>query len=149
METTTRKPKKSVRIRLEKEARRAFRAENKGNLGASRAHAEGLPSSPRKMRLVADMIRGQLVLHALHILEHDSKAAARDLKALLVSALGNWKQHNADVDIDQADLYIKELFVDCGRMLKRMRPAPQGRGYRVRKRSNHVTIVIDSLSEEA
>jgi len=147
METKIRKPKKSVRIREQKEAAKAFRKENKGHMGAARAYAYGLPSSPRKMRLVADMIRGQLVLHALHILAHDSKAAARDLKPLLTSALANWKQHNADVDIDKANLYVKQIFVDGGRMLKRMRPAPQGRGYRVRKRSNHVTIIIDSLDE--
>lgn len=147
METTTKKPKKSVRIREQKEARKEFREANAGNIGAARAYAHGLPSSPRKMRLVADMIRGQFVLHALHILDNDPKAAARDLKALLTSALGNWKQQNANVDIDQANLYVKEIFVDGGRMLKRMRPAPQGRGYRVRKRSNHVTIVIDSLNE--
>ncbi|TAE20046.1 MAG: 50S ribosomal protein L22 [Bacteroidetes bacterium] len=147
METKEKKPKKSVRIRQEKEAKKAFREQNEGNLGASRAHAYALPSSPRKMRLVADMIRGQFVLHALHILDTSPQLAARNLKALLTSALANWKQQNANVDLDQANLYVKEIFVDGGRMLKRMRPAPQGRGYRVRKRSNHVTIVLDSLNE--
>ena len=147
METKEKKPKKSVRIRQEKEARREFRKENSGNLGAARAHASSLPSSPRKMRLVADMIRGQFVLHALHILDAAPQAAAKDLKALLTSVLANWKQQNANVDLDQANLYVKEIFIDGGRMLKRMRPAPQGRGYRVRKRSNHVSIIIDSLNE--
>jgi large subunit ribosomal protein L22 len=147
METKEKKPKKSVRIRKEKEARREFRVQNAGNLGAAKAHASSLPSSPRKMRLVADMIRGQFVLHALHILEAAPQSAAADLKALLTSALANWRQQNATVDLDQANLYVKEIFVDGGRMMKRMRPAPQGRGYRVRKRSNHVSIVIDSLNE--
>jgi large subunit ribosomal protein L22 len=147
METKERKPKKSVRIREEKEARKQFRQENQGNLGAVKARAYALPSSPRKMRLVADMIRGQYVLHALHILDTAPQAAARDLKALLTTALADWRLQNANVDIDQAELCVKEIFVDGGRMLKRMRPAPQGRGYRVRKRSNHVTIILDSLNE--
>jgi len=147
METKVKKAKKSVRIRQEKEARKQFREANADNLGAVRAHAKSLPSSPRKMRLIADMIRGQFVLHALHILETAPQAAAKDLKALLTSALADWRRQNASIDLDQANLFVKEIFVDGGRMLKRLRPAPQGRGYRVRKRSNHVTIVLDSLNE--
>lgn len=100
------------------------------------------PSSPRKMRLVADLVRGMEATRALAVLRFSTKQAARRLEKLLLSAIANWQQKYPEVDIEEANLYIKEIRVDGGRMLKRLRPAPQGRAYRIRKRSNHVTLVL-------
>lgn len=100
------------------------------------------PTSPRKMRLVADLVRGQKVEKALAILKFSQKEASRRLEKLLVSAITNWEAKNADGNIEEADLFVKEIRVDGGTMLKRLRPAPQGRAHRIRKRSNHVTIVL-------
>lgn len=106
------------------------------------------PTSPRKMRLVADMIRGLEVNHALGILKFSSKEASRGVEKLLLSAIANWQAKNEGARIEESELYIKEIFVDSGRMLKRLRPAPQGRAHRIRKRSNHVTIrLADRLAE--
>jgi len=102
------------------------------------------PTSARKMRLVADMIRGRNVYEALNILKFESKSGAVKLEKLLVSAIANWQELNEDERSDEANLYIKEIRVDGARILKRLRPAPQGRAHRIRKRSNHVTLVIDS-----
>ncbi len=102
------------------------------------------PTSPRKMRLVADLIRGVDVLKALHVLQHNSMHSSRNLEKVLRSAIANWENKNEGKSTES--LVVKEVFVDSARMLKRLRPAPQGRGYRVRKRSNHVTIVVDSLN---
>ena len=110
------------------------------------ARLRNIPTSPRKMRLVADMIRGKGIYEALNILRFEPKVGAKKLEQLLKSAIANWEVKYEDEDIEQADLYIKEIFVDSGRMLKRLRPAPQGRGHRIRKRSNHVTIILDSLN---
>lgn len=109
------------------------------------AKLKNVPSSPRKMRLVADLIRGQKVNKALNILKFESKVGAEKLEKLLLSAISNWRQKNSDTRIEDADLYVKAIFVDGGRILKRLRPAPQGRAHRIRKRSNHVTLVIDDL----
>ncbi len=98
------------------------------------------------MRLVADMIRGQKVSKALGILRYQPQAGAALLEKLVLSAVANWQQKNEDERAEDADLYVKTIFVDGGRMLKRLRPAPQGRGHRIRKRSNHVTIVIESAA---
>jgi len=98
------------------------------------------PTSPRKMRLLADLIRGQKVDKVLAELEHNPKHPAVPLRKLVLSAINNWKQKNEGGD--ESQLYIKTVFVDGARTLKRMRPAPQGRGYRVRKRSNHVTVEV-------
>lgn len=106
------------------------------------------PTSPRKMRLVVDLIRGQKVEHALHILKFSPKEAARRVEKLLLSAVANWQVKNDGVSMEDSELYIKTAFVDGGRQLKRLRPAPQGRGHRIRKRSNHVTLVIDSNNVE-
>ncbi len=103
------------------------------------------PSSPRKMRLVVDMIRGVEVTRALDILRYSTKEPSRKVEKLLLSAIANWQKKNEEVRVEKSNLYVKEVFVDGGRQLKRLRPAPQGRGYRIRKRSNHVTIVLDSL----
>jgi large subunit ribosomal protein L22 len=108
----------------------------------ARAILRNVPTSPRKMRLVADMIRGQKVSRALAILQYQPQSAAPVLKKLLMSAVANWQQSNDGEALD--DLFVKTIFVDGGPMLKRLRPAPQGRAYRVRKRSNHITIVVDS-----
>lgn len=102
------------------------------------------PSSPRKMRLVADIIRGENVDKALFILKYSKKDASNKLEKLLLSAISNWQAKNESSDIENANLYVKEIFVDSATSLKRLRPAPQGRGYRIRKRSNHVTIILDS-----
>lgn len=102
------------------------------------------PTSPRKMRLLVDLVRGLSVEKALAELEHNPKHPAVPLRKLIVSAISNWKQANKEGD--ESTLYVKTIMVDGARVLKRMRPAPQGRGYRVRKRSNHVTVVVDSKS---
>jgi large subunit ribosomal protein L22 len=118
------------------------RKEEKKNLAT--AMLSRCPSSPRKMRLVVDMIRGVEVNRALDILRFSTKEASKKVEKLLLSAISNWQKKNEDVRIEKSNLFVKEVFVDGGRMLKRLRPAPQGRGYRVRKRSNHVTIIVDS-----
>ena len=105
------------------------------------AKLRNYPTSPRKMRLLADLIRGEKVDKALAILEHNSKHPAIPMRKLVLSAINNWKQKNEGGD--EGELVVKTIMVDGGRTLKRMRPAPQGRGYRVRKRSNHVTVVVD------
>jgi len=102
------------------------------------------PTSPRKMRIVADMIRGKEVNKALAILRFTKKEAAQRLEKLLLSAIANWQNKNEGVRIEESNLYIKAIYVDGARMLKRLRPAPQGRAHRIRKRSNHVTIYVDS-----
>lgn len=108
------------------------------------ARLNNVPTSPRKMRLVADLIRGKKVNHALSLLKFEPKEGAARLEKLLLSAISNWQQANEDARLEEADLYIKSIQVDGGRILKRLRPAPQGRGYRIRKRSNHVTLVVAS-----
>ena len=109
------------------------------------AKLNNVPTSPRKMRLVAELIKGEKVSKALNILKFESKVGAPMLEKLLLSAIANWQNSNEEASLEDADLYIKEIRVDGGRMLKRLRPAPQGRAHRIRKRSNHVTLVIDSL----
>jgi large subunit ribosomal protein L22 len=106
------------------------------------AKLNNCPTSPRKMRLVADLVRGKKVEDALNILKFSSKEAARRLDKLVLSAIANWQAKNEDVDVADAGLFIKEIRVDGGSMLKRLRPAPQGRAHRIRKRSNHVTVVL-------
>ena len=108
------------------------------------ARLNNVPTSPRKMRTIADLIRGEKVNNALSLLKYQSKKGAPLLEKLLLSAISNWQLKNEEVRLEDADLYIKEIRVDGGRMLKRLRPAPQGRAHRIRKRSNHVTLVVDS-----
>ncbi|MBN2682061.1 MAG: 50S ribosomal protein L22 [Bacteroidales bacterium] len=110
------------------------------------ASLNNCPTSPRKMRLVADMIRGSEVNKALDILKYSSKEASIRMEKLLMSAVANWQAKNEGVRMEDSNLIVKEVFVDSGRVLKRLRPAPQGRGYRIRKRSNHVTIYLDSYN---
>ena len=109
------------------------------------AKLNNCPTSPRKMRLVADLVRGQKVEKALNILRFSTKEASRKLEKLLLSAINNWEQKNAEGNVAEAGLIVKEIRVDGGMMLKRLRPAPQGRAHRIRKRSNHVTIVLGQL----
>ncbi len=108
------------------------------------AKLSNCPTSPRKMRLVADLIRGQEVNKALAILRYTKKEAALRLEKLLLSAIANWQNKNEGKRIEDNNLYVKEIYVDSARMLKRLRPAPQGRAHRIRKRSNHVTLFVDS-----
>ena len=108
------------------------------------ARLNNCPTSPRKMRLVADMIRGLEVNKALGILKYTKKDAAQRLEKLLLSAIANWQNKNEGVRIEDSHLYVKSIYVDSARMLKRLRPAPQGRANRIRKRSNHVTLFVDS-----
>lgn len=106
------------------------------------AKLNNCPTSPRKMRLVADLVRGENVEKALHILKFSSKEASRRLEKLLISAIANWQAKNEDANMEEAELFVQEIRVDGGTMLKRLRPAPQGRAHRIRKRSNHVTLVL-------
>ena len=106
------------------------------------AKLNNCPTSPRKMRLVADLVRGEKVEKALNILKFSQKEASNRLEKLVLSAVANWQAKNEEADIEEADLFVKEIRVDGGSMLKRLRPAPQGRAHRIRKRSNHVTVVI-------
>jgi large subunit ribosomal protein L22 len=116
--------------------------------GPAIAYLKNVPSSPRKMRLVVDLIRGERVSRALNILKYEPQQAAARLEKLLLSAISNWESKNSDVKLEEADLFVKEVFVDGGRQLKRLRPAPQGRAHRIRKRSNHVTLVVDRMPVE-
>ena len=106
------------------------------------AKLNNCPTSPRKMRLVADLVRGEKVERALNILRFSQKEASNRLEKLVLSAVANWQTKNEDADVESAELFVKEIRVDGGSMLKRLRPAPQGRAHRIRKRSNHVTVVI-------
>lgn len=110
------------------------------------AKLNNCPTSPRKMRLVADQVRGSGVEKALAILRFSPKEASRRLEKLLLSAIANWQAKNEDANIEEAELFVKEIKVDSGRMLKRLRTAPQGRAHRIRKRSNHVTVVLGAIN---
>lgn len=113
------------------------------------ARLRNYPTSPRKMRLLADLIRGKKVEDALNILKFSPKHNSVALEKLVVSAVANWGNKNEGVDVADADLYVKTIMVDGARVIKRMQPAPQGRAYRIRKRSNHVTVVVDSRNTVA
>jgi large subunit ribosomal protein L22 len=140
MEATT-KIKKSVLIRQQKEAAKLVVG------GASIAKLQNCPTSPRKMRLVVDLIRGMNVEKALYTLKFTNKEAAIRVEKLLLSAIKNWEAKNEGKRVEDSNLFVKEVSVGGGRQLKRLRPAPQGRGYRIRKRSNHVTLIVDSKTE--
>lgn len=142
MEATAKKTKKSVLKREKRDARKEA-----AKTGPVTAKLVNVPTSPRKMRLVADLIRGVRVNQALNILKYEPKVGAGKLEKLLLSAISNWSAKNSEEKLEEADLFVKEIFVDGGRILKRLRPAPQGRAHRIRKRSNHVTLVVDSLKK--
>lgn len=112
------------------------------------AKLNNCPTSPRKMRLVADLVRGVEVNKALQILKFNTKEASARLEKLLLSAVANWQIKNEDSRMEDSGLFVKEIQVDSARVLKRLRPAPQGRAHRIRKRSNHVTVVVGSKSEK-
>ncbi len=118
-------------------------AENRKEILKSTAIARlvNVPTSPRKMRSVADLIRGKEVMMAMNILKYNAKASSSRLEILLQSAISNWEAKSGE-KIDEGKAFVKSIDVDSGRMLKRLKPAPQGRAYRVRKRSNHVTIIL-------
>ena len=129
-------------------ARKHIKAEERKQALKSQyfAKLKGCPSSPRKMRYVVDMVRGMEVNRALGILRFSNKAAAANVEKLLRSAIANWEAKN-DRKAEDGELYISKIFVDEGVTMKRMRPAPQGRGYRIRKRSNHVTLFVDAKAD--
>jgi large subunit ribosomal protein L22 len=131
--------RKHIRAEKEKEAKKSLYF----------AKLTNNPSSPRKTRLMADLIRGVNVEKALHTLQYSSKESAIKLRKLLLSAIANWQSKNEGIRIEDSNLYIKEVFVDGGRQLKRIRTAPQGRAHRIRKRSSHITMILDSRSSVA
>lgn len=128
-------------------ARKAIRAKELKAEKKQKAIAimRNCPTSPRKMRLVADIIRGVEINKAMGILRFTKKEASIRMEKLLKSAIANWVAKNETENVDETPLCVKEVFVDCGRMLKRVQPAPQGRAHRIRKRSNHVTIVVGKI----
>jgi large subunit ribosomal protein L22 len=130
-------------------ARKRNRAEQLKEAKKSQYFAKlnNCPTSPRKMRLVADLVRGMDVMAALSVLEHSPKEAAIRVHKLLRSAIANWQTKNEGIRIEESKLFIKDIYVDSARMLKRIRTAPQGRAHRIRKRSNHVTLVLGSTTE--
>jgi large subunit ribosomal protein L22 len=129
--------RKHIRAEKEKEARKSLYI----------AKLNNNPSSPRKTRLVADMVRGLNVEKALHLLQYSPKESAIKIRKLLLSAIANWQVKNEGSRIEDSNLYIKEIFVDGGRQLKRIRTAPQGRAHRIRKRSSHITLIIDDRNK--
>ncbi|NOS56197.1 MAG: 50S ribosomal protein L22 [Cyclobacteriaceae bacterium] len=117
-------------------------------VGPSTVYLHNAPTSPRKRRLIADLIRGERVNKALNILKYDAMHPSAKMEKLLLSAISAWEAKHTDVKLEEADLFVKEIYVGGGRILKRLRPAPQGRAHRVRKRSNHVTLVVDRMPAE-
>lgn len=111
----------------------------------SYAKLNDCPTSPRKMRLVADLVRGKNVMDALNILKFTNKDAAKRLETLVISAIANWHEKNQGKNVEDEEVIVSQIYVDSARMLKRLRPAPQGRANRIRKRSNHVTVILDSV----
>lgn len=130
-------------------ARKHLRAEERKEARKSLyiAKLNNCPTSPRKMRLIADLVRGQDVEMALNILKHTQKEAAGRMYKLILSAMANWQEKNEGVRMEDQNLYIKSVTVDSARQLKRIRPAPQGRAHRIRKRSNHVTVILGSRNK--
>lgn len=131
-------------------ARKRITAEAKKEATKTRYQAvlKNVPTSPRKMRLVTDLISGMDVNRALSVLKYSPQEASRKVEKLLLSAIANWQAKNEGVRVEDSNLYVKEVHVDGGRALKRLQTAPQGRAYRIRKRSNHVTLVLDSKVQE-
>ncbi len=131
-------------------ARKRNSAERRKEAAKERYQAllRNCPTSPRKMRLLTDLISGKEVNKALDILRFSHQEASRRLEKLLLSAIANWQAKNEGVRVEESNLFVKEVFVDSGRALKRLQTAPQGRAYRIRKRSNHVTLILDSKNKE-
>jgi large subunit ribosomal protein L22 len=131
-------------------ARKRNTAEQKKEAAKNRFQAilRNCPTSPRKMRLVTDLISGKEVNNALDILKYSKQESSRRLEKLLLSAIANWQAKNEGSRVEESNLYVKTIHVDSGRVLKRLQTAPQGRAYRIKKRSNHVTLVLDSRNKE-
>jgi large subunit ribosomal protein L22 len=131
-------------------ARKRNSAEQRKEAAKSKYKAilRNCPTSPRKMRLVTGLISGKEVNKALDILKFSQQEASRRLEKLLLSAIANWQSKNEGARVEESNLFVKEISVDGGRAMKRLQTAPQGRAYRVRKRSNHVTLVLDSMNKE-
>jgi large subunit ribosomal protein L22 len=131
-------------------ARKRNTAEKRKEAAKSRYQAilRNCPTSPRKMRLVTNLISGKEVNKALDILKFNKQEASKRLEKLLLSAISNWQAKNEGVRVEESNLFVKEVFVDGGRTLKRLQTAPQGRAYRIKKRSNHVTLILDSMVKE-
>jgi large subunit ribosomal protein L22 len=125
----------------------AAEARKEKNKNVAIARLNNNSTSPRKTRLMADLVRGKDVEYALNVLKYSKKESSEKIRKLLLSAIANWQAKNENARVEDSDLYIKEIFVDGGTMLKRLRTAPRGRGYRIRKRSNHITIIVDSKIE--
>ncbi|HOF15584.1 MAG TPA: 50S ribosomal protein L22 [Bacteroidales bacterium] len=125
----------------------AAEARKEKNKNVAIARLNNNSTSPRKTRLMADLVRGKDVEYALNVLKYSKKESSEKIRKLLLSAIANWQAKNENARVEDSNLYIKEIFVDGGTMLKRLRTAPQGRGYRIRKRSNHITIIVDSKIE--
>jgi len=125
----------------------AAEARKENNRNVSKARLIDNSTSPRKARLMADLVRGKNVEYALNVLKYSKKESSVKIRKLLLSAIANWQAKNENARVEESNLYVKEIFVDGGTMLKRLRTAPQGRGYRIRKRSNHITIIVDSKTE--
>jgi large subunit ribosomal protein L22 len=131
-------------------ARKRNSAEKRKEAAKDRYQAilRNCPTSPRKMRLVTGLISGMEVNKALDVLKYSKQEASRRLEKLLLSAIANWQSKNEGVRVEESNLFVKKISVDGGRALKRLQTAPQGRAYRVRKRSNHVTVILDSMNKE-
>jgi len=131
-------------------ARKRNTAEQKKEAAKNRYQAilRNCPTSPRKMRLVTGLISGMEVNKALDVLKFSHQEASRRLEKLLLSAIANWQSKNEGVRVEESNLFVKKISVDGGRVLKRLQTAPQGRAYRIKKRSNHVTLVLDSMNKE-
>jgi len=140
----------NIEIQLIMGARKRNTAEQRKEAGKNvyRAVLRNCPTSPRKMRLVTDLIRGLEVNRALDVLRYSKQEASGRVEKLLLSAISNWQAKNEGVRIEESNLFVKLVQVDGGRSLKRLQTAPQGRAYRIRKRSNHVTLVLDSMNKE-
>ena len=149
MDTQALKTKAKNKVLMGNRKRQSAQALKEAKKSIAFAKLNNCPTSPRKMRLVADQVRGESIDKALAILKFSPKEASRRLEKLLLSAIANWQSKNESEDIEKANLFVSEIRVDGGSMLKRLRPAPQGRAHRIRKRSNHVTVVLGSNTIEA
>ena len=127
--------------------REAAEARKEANRNVCKARLVNNSTSPRKARLMADLVRGKDVEYALNVLKYSKKESSEKIRKLLLSAIANWQTKNESQRVEDSGLYVKEIFVDGGAMMRRMRTAPKGMGYRIRKRSNHITVVVDSKLE--
>ena len=127
--------------------REAAESRKEANRNVCKARLVNNSTSPRKARLMADLVRGKDVEYALNVLKYSKKESSEKIRKLLLSAIANWQTKNESQRVEDSGLYVKEIFVDGGAMMRRMRTAPKGMGYRIRKRSNHITVVVDSKLE--